>query len=501
MAPLIRSWDELCSMSSCHASDSTESQRAKVFQFLDEITELNAGTDLDSILQAYKEEPCRRDKIVAHLKTVYRLGDDAIEPLLALQQKLQELEPIEPEGEDQSHGGKQCITMALFNFKGGVGKTTMTTNVAASLAKRGFRVGVVDADVQGNTTGYFCGAASELGKAEEQGAHEELEEDLNRSLNHDLPNGVTVPDLDAELELIPMLHDKLSVVGCKMQAGFEDAHRDFRDDFYKMMPVELPGAVLYLLGGGPELAQIDESFSPKLQRDYHLKSNEGMLVGSFRVLLKRLAMNNALDVILVDVGPSSSLFNAWLVTSCDYILPPAFADKFSALSIRDFVHTVIPSFRDKQAHWLRSMWLNDKEAIRDNKDYLFNPITIVLPFMLGKIAVIKSSGSTTVTNACAKWVFAIQETLNKADHDKTKVDDRRSLVHGTLLLQDYKMYAEKYYCTFIKELQSEVPIAQQWRIPAVCLQSKHLTKLGGANSRLAYIRGRYDTLSTFLLKE
>lgn len=53
----------------------------------------------------------------------------------------------EPEQRKTMHGVKNII--AIASGKGGVGKSTITANIAAGLAKQGYSVGLIDADIYG----------------------------------------------------------------------------------------------------------------------------------------------------------------------------------------------------------------------------------------------------------------------------------------------------------------------------------------------------------------
>lgn len=96
--------------------------------------------------------------------------------------------------------------IAIFNQKGGVGKTTTNINLAACLAMKGKRVLVLDIDPQGNTTSGVGISKRELGVT----THEILIEDDHHPAEAVVPTGIENLDImpasvqlaGAEVELI-----------------------------------------------------------------------------------------------------------------------------------------------------------------------------------------------------------------------------------------------------------------------------------------------------------
>jgi chromosome partitioning protein len=78
-----------------------------------------------------------------------------------------------------------CAIIAVQNFKGGVGKSTLSVHLAQYLAIQGYRVALIDCDSQASSTTLF-GYVPDLDLNEDQTLYPFLREDDMRSLDYAL---------------------------------------------------------------------------------------------------------------------------------------------------------------------------------------------------------------------------------------------------------------------------------------------------------------------------
>jgi chromosome partitioning protein len=95
-----------------------------------------------------------------------------------LQTKFVEFKPLDPET-------RRTPIISVLNLKGGVGKTTTTANLGAAMANLGYRVLLVDLDLQGSLTGMFLSDREVDELVESQCL---LEDFLTASFDAEFPN-------------------------------------------------------------------------------------------------------------------------------------------------------------------------------------------------------------------------------------------------------------------------------------------------------------------------
>lgn len=186
-----------------------------------------------------------------------------------------------------SKAPKKMKTLALFNHKGGVGKTTLSVNVADTLVDLGFRVLLVDADPQCNLTSFYLDEKT-------------LDALLGES---DDVNGGTIwsaikPVIDGkgpikDVDLFELRDGLFLCPGDVLLADYEE---------------ELPAAWT-------------GSFARK-QRDYDVMC---VLSHAARGLGKKCDA----DIVIYDVGPNVGPLNRTILLDVDHFATPVAADLFS----------------------------------------------------------------------------------------------------------------------------------------------------------------------------
>ena len=222
---------------------------------------------------------------------------------------------------------RDMIKIALFNHKGGVGKTTLTVNIADAMLDLGKKVLIVDADPQCNVTSFYVDESALerlLGESGDDGSEATIWSALKPVVEGRGDVGVIAPwELKEGLHLLP---------GDVLLSDYEE---------------ELPTAWT-------------ECFARR-QRGY-----------SVTTALSRLVDNNAsaldTNVVLYDVGPNVGALNRVVLLDCDLFITPVAADLFSLRALSTVGRSV-------------AKWISDWQTIRSlaspsDRDGIFEGLPI-----------------------------------------------------------------------------------------------------------------------------
>ncbi len=186
--------------------------------------------------------------------------------------------------------------IAFFNHKGGVGKTTLSANVAFSIAAIGKKVLVVDADPQSNLTSYLLPP--------------EVVDDL---LEHsDGEDGRTIWSA-----LKPLV--------------------DADGDIKAVDPYEIDGVddgAVFLIPGDVRLSDFETELNDFWGQCSLLKRKGFRGMSAISRLVNRTADDVDADFVFFDTGPNIGPLNRAILLDCDYFIVPVACDLFSLRALK-----------------------------------------------------------------------------------------------------------------------------------------------------------------------
>ncbi|HEY3296219.1 MAG TPA: ParA family protein [bacterium] len=189
--------------------------------------------------------------------------------------------------------------IAIFNHKGGVGKTSLTANIAFALAKLGQKVLLVDSDPQCSLTTYL---------ADEQAVGEWLNESLTE-------RGRTIWSA-----VYPVMS------GQSAPKEIEPVER--RDN-------------LFLIPGDISLSEFEEDLSDAFGDCSKRRIRGYARVTAISRMVENAAKKVDADFVFYDSGPNIGPLNKAIVLDCDGVIIPAACDDFSLRALSTLGHTLV----------------------------------------------------------------------------------------------------------------------------------------------------------------
>lgn len=200
------------------------------------------------------------------------------------------------------------VKLTIYNHKGGVGKTTLSVNIAAALVELGKSVLLVDSDPQCNLTSYLL-------------SDDVVDDLLNKS---DGPSGGTIwtgvrPVINQIGEVIPI------------------------------SPVKVGG--LRLLPGDIRMSEYEEFLGDAWTESFKRRLGGFRALTSISDLVAKACAVKDFDYVFYDTGPNIGPLNRVLLLDSDYFIVPVACDLFSVRALSTLGQTL-------------KKWITDAQTIR-----------------------------------------------------------------------------------------------------------------------------------------
>lgn len=234
--------------------------------------------------------------------------------------------------------------IVLFNHKGGVGKTTLTVNIASALGDSGLKVLLVDADPQCNLTSFYL-----------------TEKQLDKLLgdSNDSDEGETIWSA-----IKPVIRGK---GGAQEIPVYETSNKN-----------------VFIAPGDVLLADYEEELPDAWTRSFARNKRGYDVIRALSDAVKLLSAKHEVDVVMYDVGPNVGPLNRVVLLDVDYFITPVAADLFSIRALSTVGRAVGKWIADYET--IQSLAQVDKSALLGGKPVYLGYITSAFKVNVGKRA-------------------------------------------------------------------------------------------------------------------
>lgn len=315
--------------------------------------------------------------------------------------------------------------VSLFNHKGGVSKTTTAFHLGWKLARLGKRVLIVDADPQCNLTGLTLGIED----------YDSLFAFYDSKQNTDIFSSLA--------PVFALGGDTVSSQGGKTPIA------------------KTNNPNLFILAGNIRFSEIDTQIATALTSSATIPILR-RFVSAFNELIRRVARENAIDIVLIDMSPSVSATNHCILMSSDYFIIPISPDFFCYQAI-DSLSNVFPRWVDEIASF---------------KDGGADSLPVNNPKMLGYISQnyriytvedkAEASDQKQMSKAYVEWLDKIK---NLVSGKLVPVLKSKGMIVDEKEFRDAVGYDEPYHLAGVQNFSGLIPVSQKLSKPIFELTS------------------------------
>lgn len=232
---------------------------------------------------------------------------------------------------------------AFYTHKGGVGKTSILTTCAIKAVLEGYKVAVIDCDPQLNSTSFlFRYGTPTLQVQNKTLSFDEFYNTVNAyydALSMDMKLRSDQDNQNIKNYSIAHVNVWDVMREARPAIGISQSYKNLLSNGQKEIGVLIDTTgknkaggkgSLRLIAGHPMLGEIEYSLAAEVQT----RREDWNYSVRFQILADVLIEHYQLDMVFIDLSPSSSILNQNIIMSSNYLIMPCTGDEYAYYSIR-----------------------------------------------------------------------------------------------------------------------------------------------------------------------